>query len=217
MTFSAAQWARLKQNFGLAQTLAEALATLNVTPAALVSALEDIIDLQTGVGELSSRMVSASEDIIDLQTGVGELSSRMAPVGVVEAFAGGTPPEGWLECDGSACSRTTYVDLFTCIGTTYGAGDGSTTFNLPDLRGEFIRGWANARAVDPGRVLGSHQDESIRDHNHEIPTVGGGVSGGVGNLIGSTMPTFWNVSMQKGSGGTETRPRNTALMYIIKT
>jgi microcystin-dependent protein len=64
------------------------------------------------------------------------------PSGMVMYFANSTAPAGWLECSGTAVSRTTYSGLFTAIGTLYGAGDGSTTFNLPDARGMFLRGWA---------------------------------------------------------------------------
>ena len=64
----------------------------------------------------------------------------LTPVGVVQAFAGSTTPDGWLLCDGSAVSRTDYADLYAVIGDTYGAGDGSTTFNLPDLADKFIEG-----------------------------------------------------------------------------
>jgi len=62
-------------------------------------------------------------------------------------------PDGWRACSGQAVSRTTYAALFAAIGTEYGVGDGSTTFDLPDLRGEFLRGWDNGRGVDSGRVL----------------------------------------------------------------
>jgi len=58
------------------------------------------------------------------------------PVGSISLFAGTTAPSGWLICDGSAVSRTTYANLFSVIGTTYGAGDGSTTFNIPDIQGK---------------------------------------------------------------------------------
>ena len=61
--------------------------------------------------------------------------------GFIQPFAASTVPTGWLECDGSAVSRTTYADLFTVIGTTYGSGDGSTTFNLPDLKGKVVAGY----------------------------------------------------------------------------
>ena len=66
--------------------------------------------------------------------------NNMIPVGIVQAFAGATTPEGWLLCDGSAVSRTDYANLYSVIGDTYGAGDGSTTFNLPNLTDKFIEG-----------------------------------------------------------------------------
>ena len=68
------------------------------------------------------------------------LSGSYLPSGIIMPFAGATTPAGWLLCDGSAISRTTYSSLFTALGTTHGAGDGSTTFNLPDLRGRTIAG-----------------------------------------------------------------------------
>ncbi len=74
----------------------------------------------------------------------GETSEPTVPTGSITAFANsvqGNPPEGWLLADGSAVSRIQYADLFNVIGTTYGAGDGSTTFNLPDFRGKFLRGY----------------------------------------------------------------------------
>ncbi len=86
-------------------------------------------------------------------------------------FARSTAPSGYLKCNGAAISRTTYAALFSAIGTTFGAGDGSTTFNIPDLRGEFIRGWDDARGVDTSRVFGSWQDGQNLSHTHTA-TVG---------------------------------------------
>ena len=71
----------------------------------------------------------------------------LLPVGIVQAFAGSTIPTGWLLCDGSAVSRTTYASLYACIGTTYGTGNGSTTFNLPNLTDKFVEGSATAGTV----------------------------------------------------------------------
>ena len=76
-------------------------------------------------------------------------------VGTVTFFARSSAPTGWLKCNGAAIGRTDYEDLFDSIGTTYGTGDGSTTFNLPDLRGEFVRCWDDGRGVDSGRSLTS--------------------------------------------------------------
>ncbi len=123
-----------------------------------------------GIGTLSPTEkleIQGSIKIVDGTQAVGKVLTSDAtgkgswqnavPAGMVNAFAGATAPAGYLICDGSAVSRTTYADLFAVIGTTYGAGDGSTTFNLPDLRGEFIRGFDAGRGVDNGRTLGSWQ------------------------------------------------------------
>ena len=79
------------------------------------------------------------------------------PAGTVDYFANITSPNGFLECNGQAVSRTVYTELFSAIGTLYGVGDGSTTFNVPDLRGEFIRGWDNGRGADATRAIASKQ------------------------------------------------------------
>lgn len=84
------------------------------------------------------------------------VQSAIGP-GQVAFFARATAPAGWLKANGAAISRTAYAELFAAIGTTFGAGDGSTTFNLPDLRGEFLRAVDDSRGVDAGRTLGSYQ------------------------------------------------------------
>ena len=68
------------------------------------------------------------------------MTANLAPPGVVLPYAGSSAPSSWLLCDGSAVSRTTYADLFAAISTTYGTGDGTTTFNLPDLTGRIPAG-----------------------------------------------------------------------------
>lgn len=80
-------------------------------------------------------------------------------------------PAGYLYCNGQAVSRTTYADLYAVIGATYGAGDGSTTFNVPDLRGEFVRGLDQTRGVDPGRSLASAQNSTNLSHGHNVSGV----------------------------------------------
>jgi microcystin-dependent protein len=76
------------------------------------------------------------------------------PAGMVMYFANSTVPQGWFQCNGAAISRTNYPELFSAIGTVYGTGDGTTTFNLPDLRGQFVRGWASASTTSAS-VTGS--------------------------------------------------------------
>ena len=74
----------------------------------------------------------------------------------------------YLECNGAAVSRSTYAVLFAVIGTAYGTGNGSSTFNLPDLRGEFVRGFDNGRGVDNGRSIASSQSSQFGQHNHSV-------------------------------------------------
>ena len=87
------------------------------------------------------------------------------PVGTISAFGGSTAPDGWLLCQGQALSRTEYASLFSVIGTSFGSGDGSTTFNIPDLRGKFAEGLPAS-----GRTLG----ESV---SAGLPNISGSVGG----------------------------------------
>jgi len=101
---------------------------------------------------------------------IKKLISYSVPIGSVATFAhSDILPKGYLECNGEAVSRITYSKLFAVISTNYGVGDNSTTFNLPDLRGEFIRGFDNGRGVDSGRTIGSSQGEDTKPHSHSTP------------------------------------------------
>lgn len=114
-----------------------------------------------------------SSDIVGLNDTIAALEDQIATAvssGAVMHFARSTPPAGWLKANGAAVSRSTYEALFTAIGTTFGAGDGASTFNLPDLRGEFVRGWDDARGVDGGRAFGSFQDGQNESHTHGAST-----------------------------------------------
>lgn len=139
-------------------------------------------------------------------------------IGSIETFAGiaAKIPEGYLLCNGQEVSRTTYKDLFDVIGTTYGSTSG-TTFKVPDLRGEFIRGFDAGRGVDSGRTFGSWQVDEFKSHTHNVYSLAyiGGPNGyffynGSGHLVGG-IPNLISYS-----GGVETRPRNVAMNYIIK-
>ena len=135
------------------------------------------------------------------------------PVGTVAYFAQDVPPFGWLKANGAAVSRTVYANLFAAIGERYGRGDGRTTFNLPDLRGEFIRSWDDGRAIDRNRVLGSWQADEFRSHSHGI-----GVNRMSDTDRGSNPSTVSvdTVGQTDPAGGIETRPRNIALLACIK-
>lgn len=164
--------------------------------------------------------------------------SGMIPSGAVLYFAGQTAPSGWLKANGAAVSRTAYAALFAAIGTTYGAGDGSTTFNLPDLRGEFMRGWDDGRGIDHGRAFGSAQGDAIRNISGSIST--GSNSGhqlfdqatATGALaISQKHWKTWTMDTRDGGNNpsafdfdasrvvptaSENRPRNIALLACIK-
>lgn len=155
----------------------------------------------------------------------GKALVNSAAVGKIDIFPGSSPPDGFLECDGSAISRTDYADLFSVIGTSAGAGDGSTTFNIPDLRGEFVRGWDNGRGVDSSRALLSSQGFAMEDHAHTMGTPNGaagsnrtvGQSGSPSSYgAGSDVRYTSTLSGSSYSVADETRPRNVAMMFIIK-
>lgn len=169
-----------------------------------------------------------------------EVSSAVAsavPAGTIITVAKNTAPTGYLKANGALLSRTTYSALFEAIGTTFGAGDGSTTFALPDLRGYFPRGWDNSRGIDVGRVFGSLQADGYLNHSHTASTgndgahshtsysnsgsgtYGIGLSQGTSilSLVSATGTHTHTVTVAASTtGATETRPKNIALLYCIK-
>jgi microcystin-dependent protein/lipid-A-disaccharide synthase-like uncharacterized protein len=156
----------------------------------------------------------------------GQTVNTLVPAGAVMTFARNSAPDGWVKANGAALSRSVYSALFDAIGTTFGVGNGSTTFNVPDLRGEFIRGWDDGRAVDSGRTFGSQQGSLVGSHRHDfdyaLNTTGGSyinrvvratnTAGSLGSGDGSAV----GMSSSGTNIGTETRPRNIALLACIK-
>lgn len=154
------------------------------------------------------------------------------PSGAVMSFAMSTAPSGWLICDGSAVSRTAYAALYAAIGSTWGAGDGSTTFNIPDFRGAFLRGFDNGRGYDTGRVFASYEADAFASHNHSVSdpghshvVVGAAINGtGSGNTVAGALLGVTNATTTAATtgisiastGGAETRPKNYAIQYCIK-
>lgn len=160
---------------------------------------------------------------------------NLFPAGQIIAYAGTTVPTGFLDCDGTAVSRTTYARLFSAIGEIWGAGDTTTTFNLPDLRGGFLRGtgshgtetMADGNAFT-GPNVGSFENDQFQGHFHEAydTTAPGGLTAvqvfGVRANISSAI-TLKNVreAITDGTNGTpragdETRPFNAGIKYIIR-
>lgn len=217
----------------------------NVTISTLSSPI-DVISGGTGIAS-----PGASGNVLSSNGAGGWVSSvpssSVLPSGAVMPFAMQTPPTGWLEANGSAISRTTYAALFSALGTLYGIGDGTTTFNLPDLRGEFVRGWDHGRGVDSGRVFGSTQTSAYTNHSHtassstsvsasdlghahsyvEMSTGGAIAGGGDYTYNGANTGTAYaDISASASTsttvnasttGATETRPVNIAMLYCIKT
>jgi len=160
-----------------------------------------------------------------------------SPAGIIAPFAGTSAPSGWLACQGQAISRSTYATLFTAIGTTWGSGDGSTTFNLPDLRGVFLRGTGtNATGSSSGAVgpsVGTYAADTYLNHSHTATDSGHTHStsyfGSPGLSPGGTTYNTVSGSTNTGTGyasitvatsttgGTETKPKNYGILYIIKT
>lgn len=196
--------------------------------------------LATGGGDLTAdRVITVTEaSPAEVAEGTDDstvLTPRRAavllPAGSVFAFAMPAAPAGYLECNGAAVSRALYPSLYVAIGDTFGAGDGATTFNLPDLRGEFVRGYDNGRGIDAGRAFGSDQEADFAEHTHllaanviaaQAPT-GANHLARQSNVGGDTeynlqgTGTAPSVLKSGTAGGTETRPRNIALLYAIKT
>lgn len=144
-----------------------------------------------------------------------QTSAYKVPKGMIQLFAGYTPPVGWAECDGSVYPVSGNEELASVLLDLYGGVLG-VWFKLPDLRGQFVRGWSNTHSVDAGRVLGSSQSDETQAHTHTLyigSPGGGGEYGGFANDGYNDSHTTYTTS---STGGTETRPKNIAMMYIIK-
>ncbi len=158
----------------------------------------------------------------------------IVPAGTVIAYMGASAPSGYLECDGSTINRTTYADLFTAIADVYGVGDGSTTFEIPDLRGEFLRGYDNGAGIDPdaatrtdagdgsttGDNVGTKQGSVNKTHIHDVSgnnfIVTGAGTGYTNIGTGGTLVYYSAATLADGNAN-EARPTNVSVMYCIRT
>jgi len=162
-----------------------------------------------------------------------------SPAGIIAPFAGTSAPSGWLACDGSAVSQTTYATLYAAIGATWNTGgEGAGNFRLPDLRGMFLRGTGtNATGSSSGAVgpsVGTYAADTYLNHSHAVTDPGhshtysiwsykrlGDGSGGDywnGGTSTSTSSQTTGLTVNTSTtGGTETKPKNYGVLYIIKT
>ena len=186
--------------------------------------------------------VSAAKSITDAGNGViisddertkldGLNLQALVPSGTILAFGGTEVPAGWLACDGSSLSKTEFVNLYEAIGGNW--GEETTNFNLPDLRGYFLRGVDGISGTDPdassrtalktggntGNAVGSYQEDEFESHTHEMPNGGAFLvtvtSNPTADLSGNNDDSqFFNETAARG--GNETRPKNAYVNYIIK-
>jgi microcystin-dependent protein len=179
------------------------------------------------IGDNQITTIKIGDDQITLAKLADAVANSLVPVGSVLWYAADAIPTGYLECAGATVSRSTYAALFAVIGTVYGAGDGSSTFKLPDLRGEFVRGYDHGRGIDAGRGIGTPQSDEFKNHQHQFGSDDQVRSQGSYTSLGSF---GYDASSDTGGGGqrartkddstnfggTETRPRNIALLACIK-
>jgi len=180
-------------------------------------------DTQLENGISGSKLTAASVPATALASGAANLT------GEIKIWSTGTAPSGWLECDGDAIDRTTYATLFGVIGETFGQGDNATTFNIPDFRGRFLRGWDHSIGRDPDRAsrtamntggntadnVGSVEAEALKSHSHTASHSGNDT--GSASRFESTAAAETGTLNTNATGGNETRPVNANVMYIIKT
>jgi microcystin-dependent protein len=172
--------------------------------------------LPTAITVASANLVDGTVTVDDLAAGTVE---RLLPAGAVMAFAMNSAPDGWLPANGGAVSRTNYAALFAAIGTTHGVGNGSTTFNVPDLRGIFVRGSGDQTISGTAysKAFALKETDSFRAHTHDLGSRVNAAAFGIGIVAASNSATInGNNNPTESTGGTETRPANLALLYCIK-
>lgn len=192
-----------------------------------------------GTGKVVSS-ASMKTTLDEIQTRLSDLETNAIPPGTIAAYGGETVPTGWLLCDGAAVSRNQYARLFNALQISWGGGDGVNTFNVPDLRGMFLRGTDRGAGRDPdvstrtpinaggasGDNVGSVETAAFGTHAHGVPinTPGNGGGSVWGNIPLNNPNTMWGssngnagyVQRSEPVGGTETRPLNANVHYIVK-
>lgn len=194
----------------------------------------------TGANNATSALTNlGAASTADLAAAIADI--QQVATGSINLFPANAPPAGYLECNGAVVSRVTYAALWAYAQASgnivaaaswqqgmFSTGDLSTTFRIPDLRGYFPRGWDDGAGVDTGRAIGTLQADAFAAHNHTITDPGhnhsadvfgsGGnvYTGGSGGASGVTGTSTTGITINN-TGGTETRPKNVAMMYCIKT
>ncbi|MEQ4451019.1 phage tail protein [Kosakonia sp. YIM B13605] len=223
----------LQEGSGRTQTIrmtlivsSTAAVTLKIDPSVVLATRKYVDDKVIEVKAYADHLLTAHLAATDPHPQYLQIAdiAKFTPVGVPLPFPSATPPTGWLKCNGAEFDKAKYPGLATVFPSGY----------VPDLRGEFIRGWDDGRGVDPGRTLLNLQSFATQQHTHTIATqgasagtvwgpidstnysatngdaaVGNGTSSGVWATLNSTAGTI-------GAFATETRPRNIAFNYIVR-
>lgn len=184
------------------------------------------LDTLSSAASADTLIIREDSSGVDKKITIQALMSAFLPSGTISAFGGAAAPSGYLLCDGSSYLKTEHADLFTAIGTAYGTADG-THFNVPDLRGTFLRGVDGGSGIDPdtagrtalqaggntGDNVGSKQDDAFKSHRHSATIYAGSTSPSVFGRGAATASTAYT----NYEGGNESRPINVYVNYIIKT
>lgn len=182
------------------------------------------------LNHIENGIYNADKAITDIVTGVTTVSKAttavtagtltnppvVVPVGGIIMWSTSTSiPANFYECNGQTLPRTNA--LWQVIGTTFGGGDGFSTFNLPDLRAMFVRGWDHGKGIDTGRVFGSTQEDQFESHTHNVHL---NLNTLTGSILGVTQGQCSGAdgldTTSSATGWSETRPINVALVYLIK-
>jgi hypothetical protein len=214
------------------------IADANVTAAKLADSAVTTAKLATGSVNSTAILDGAitgtdiANTTIPLAALISAVQQALVPAGTIHAYGGSTAPAGWLRCDGTLYNGSTYPALYAAIGINFGGYSGY--FNVPDLRGRFLRGWSNGSGRDPdaasrygeysgqtgGDKIGSIQGDQLKSHNHYIARTVVDANGD--NWFdwysgrSSTDDGTWYGQYTESTGGNETRPINVSVNYIIK-
>lgn len=187
---------------------------------------------------ISAGAIKSGQVVTVIYTGaaymiVSRTSDSPIPSGTIIQITGNVAPTGFIKANGALLLRTSYATLWAWAQASgniaasdggwnrgqYSPGDGATTFRIPDLRGDFIRNWDDGAGVDIGRSIGSWQGDDFKTHTHSLNNGATGMWTAGGNNTSISFPNAGpNVGLGviNNTGGTETRPRNTAYLACIK-
>ncbi|MBI4658114.1 MAG: tail fiber protein [Verrucomicrobia bacterium] len=228
--------ARTQMSNSLAEATVQLVSKSKQQVEASVSETVRLLLEQDVRGKIEVALADGIAQLKNLPTNQLESLVRSVPVRTILPFAGGYPVvTGWLPCDGREVPRSEFLNLFSVIGTSWGAGDGTNTFNVPDLRGRFVRGVDETAGRDPdketrvpskpggnsGNRIGSAQDDALGSHRHQI--VWGGRTEGQTYLLfrgegddGTDFPNNFKHYTAENAGANETRPKNVYVHFIIR-